>query len=48
MYVLLVVLLIIALLGIPPVGIHQYGWMPSSAMGVLLVVLLILVLLGRI
>jgi hypothetical protein len=44
---LLVVLLVIVLGGLPNVGLHSYGYGPSSVGGVLLVVVLVLLLTGR-
>lgn len=45
--ILLIVLLILALGGLPTWQWHPYGWGPSGVVGVLLVVLLVLVLMGR-
>jgi hypothetical protein len=43
----IVILLILLLVGLPPVGLHEWGYAPSTALGVILVVLLVLALLGR-
>lgn len=48
LWTVLLVLLIIAVVGSPAIGLHGYGWGPSGIVGVILVVLLILLLLGRI
>lgn len=47
MLVLLVVVLILALGGLPTWGYHSYGYGPSSVLGVVLLVLLVLLVLGR-
>lgn len=47
LWTILVVLLILALLGAPPVTGHPYGWYPSGLIGTVLIVVLILVLIGR-
>jgi len=44
---LIIVLIIMAVGGLPQFGYHQYGAWPSGGIGLVLVVLLILVLLGR-
>lgn len=48
LWMILVILLILALLGAPPVTGHPYGWGPSGLLGTVLVVLLILLILGLI
>lgn len=45
--VLLVLLLLLVLGGLPNLGLHSYGYGPSSVGGVLLVVLVVLLLTGR-
>lgn len=48
MSTLLLIILILLLIGaLPPVGLHPYGYGPSSALGVVVIVLLILLLTGR-
>jgi hypothetical protein len=47
MNLIIVVLIILLLVGLPPFGLHSYGYGPSSALGLILVVLLILALTGR-
>lgn len=44
---LLVILVVVALVGLPPVSGHPYGYTPSGLLLALLAVLLVLVLLGR-
>ena len=44
---LLVVLLLIVLGGLPGLGLHSYGYGPSSIGGILLVVIVVLLLTGR-
>jgi hypothetical protein len=46
--ILLVVLLILALGGLPRWGYHRYGYGPSGTLGTVLVIVLVLVLMGRI
>ena len=46
--VLLVILLVLALGGLPQLGYHDFGYGPSGVLVVVLVVLLILMLYGRI
>lgn len=50
MYIILVVLLVLLIVGGLPAWPHStnWGYGPSSALGVVLVVLLILLILGRI
>ena len=45
---LLIVLLVLALGGLPTWGIHSYGYGPSSVVGVILIILVVLMLAGRI
>jgi len=45
--ILLVVLLVLALGGLPRFGFHRYGYAPSGLLGTVLVIVLILVLLGH-
>ena len=45
--VLFIVLVLLLIGGLPTVGLHQYGYGPSGAVGLILLVLLILALLGR-
>jgi hypothetical protein len=47
MNVLVVLLIILLIIGVPNLGLHEYGWGPSGIVGLLLVILLILALLGR-
>lgn len=49
LFVLLIVLLVLAVGGLPPVGVvsHPYGYYPSGLLTVVIVVLLILLLTGR-
>lgn len=46
--VLLVVLVVLALGGLPTWGYHSYGYAPSSVLGLVLVILLVFFLLGRV
>lgn len=46
--VLLVILILLLVGGLPPLGLHNFGYAPSGIAGVLLVVLIALLLLGRI
>lgn len=46
--ILLVVLVIIALGGLPTWGYHERGYGPSGLVGIILIIVLILVLAGRI
>ena len=50
MYVILIVLLVLLIVGAIPSWPHstQWGYGPSSALGVVLIVLLILLLMGKI
>lgn len=45
--ILIVLLILLILGGIPPVGLHSYGWGPSGLLTVLLIVLLVMVILGK-
>jgi len=45
--ILLIVLVVLALGGLPRWGYHRYGYAPSGLFGTVLVIVLILVLLGR-
>jgi len=45
--VVLIVLLVLALGGLPRWGYHRYGYGPSGGLGVIVVILLILLLTGR-
>ena len=45
--ILLIVLVILALGGLPAWGYHRYGYGPSGLLGTILVIVVILVLLGR-
>lgn len=47
LWILLIVLLVLALVGVPPAGLHSYGWAPSGLLGVILIVLLVVLLVGR-
>lgn len=42
--IILIVLLVLALGGIPNVGYHPYGWYPSGILTVVLIVLLVYLL----
>lgn len=44
---LLIVLIVLLVGGLPSVGLHEYGYAPSSIIGTVLIVVLILVLIGR-
>lgn len=48
MNVLLLILIILLFVGLPPFGLHQYGWGPSGGLGLIVLILIILLLLGRI
>jgi hypothetical protein len=45
--ILLIVLLVLALGGLPRWDYHSYGYAPSGTLGTILVIVVILVLLGR-
>lgn len=45
---LLIVLVVLALGGLPNWGFHRYGYGPSGLLGTILVIVVILVLMGRI
>ena len=45
--VVLVLLVLMAVGGLPNWGYHQYGYMPSGGLGVVLVIVVILAVLGR-
>ena len=45
--ILLIVLLILALGGLPRWGYHKYGYAPSGVLGTILLVVLVLALMGR-
>ena len=48
MYLVLIILLVILLLGgLPPLGLHSYGWGPSGMLMVVLVVIVVIVLVGH-
>jgi hypothetical protein len=47
MNIVIILLVILLVLGLPPLGLHQYGYGPSGILGLLLVIVLILALLGR-
>jgi hypothetical protein len=49
LWIVLVVILVLALLGAPNVGVwnHSYGWYPSGGLGLIVVILLVLLLMGR-
>jgi hypothetical protein len=44
---LLILLLLWVFGGLPQLGLHQYGWVPSSIGGVILIVVVVLLLTGR-
>ena len=46
--ILLVILVIIALGGLPNWGLHNRGYGPSGMVGIVLVIVVVLVLMGRI
>ena len=46
--ILLIVLIILALGGLPNLGMHSYGYGPSGALGTVVIILVVLMLLGRI
>lgn len=49
LWILIVVLLVFALVGVPGIGYpHTYGYYPSGLLTVVIVVLIILLLMGRI
>jgi hypothetical protein len=45
--ILLIVLVILALGGLPNWGYHRYGYRPTGVVGVILVIVLVLFLMGR-
>jgi hypothetical protein len=45
--ILLVLLLLVVFGGLPNLGLHSYGYGPSSVSGVLLAVVVVLLLTGR-
>jgi hypothetical protein len=47
MNLLIVLLIILLILGVPNLGLHNYGWGPSGIVTILLVVLIVLALTGR-
>lgn len=46
--ILLIVLLLLAFGGLPTYGFHNYGYVPSSGLGLVFIIVLVLLLLGRI
>jgi len=46
--ILLIVLVILALGGLPNWGHHSYGYGPSGIVGTILIIVIILVVMGRI
>lgn len=50
LWVIIVILVVLALVGAPSVGVfhHTYGWAPSGGLGLVVLILVILLLLGRI
>jgi len=49
LFVLLVILVLLAIFGMPNLGLyhHNMGYMPSGIIGIILIVLVVLLLLGR-
>jgi len=45
---LLIILVVLIVAGAPGWGMHDYGWYPSSGVGLLLLLLIVLIILGRI
>jgi len=45
--ILVIVLILLALGGLPTWGYHDYGWRPSGILGTILIIVLILYLLGK-
>ncbi len=43
--IVIIVLLILVIIGLPPLGLHSFGYLPSGGLGLLLVILLIVLLL---
>jgi hypothetical protein len=46
--ILVIVLVLVAVGGVPSWGYHSYGWGPSGLVGVLVIILVVLLLFGRI
>lgn len=46
--IVVILLILLALGGLPQTGVHQYGYLPSGGIGVVIVILIVLVLFGRI
>ncbi len=47
MNILIVLLIVLLLLGLPQIGFHNYGYVPSGGIGLVLLILIVLILLGR-
>ena len=47
MIYVLVILVVLILVGLPPMGLHDYGWSLSSVLGIVLIILLVLFVMGR-
>ena len=49
LWIIVIVLVVLALMGAPQIGIwkHPYGWWPSGLGGLLVILLLVLLLAGR-
>jgi len=45
--ILLIVLVLLALGGLPTWGYHNYGYGPSGLLGIVLVIIIVLILMGR-
>lgn len=48
MWLILIILLILAIVGVPNLGVHSYGWGPSGIIVTILIILLVLKLLGAV
>lgn len=46
--ILLIVLLVLAIGGLPTWGYHRYGYRPSGLVGIILILVLVMVLMGQI
>lgn len=47
LWLLVIILIIVAVIGVPNFGFHQWGYYPSGGIGVVVVILIVLLLLGR-
>jgi hypothetical protein len=45
--ILVIILVLVAVGGVPSWGYHSYGWGPSGIVGSLVIILVVLLLFGR-